>query len=156
MQAGFQKMIKTILAPFIALFTSGVLFHRCTIFGIICAVWVVFGAETEESIFGRLLTWDLYLLMFCIFLLFRLTLKRTLIAKDEIDLKSTLIFLLGDMAWGTLAMFCATFFLLTFAPSDKKSASSPYATIEQATEKLPPHVKKRVKQELNKFQVPFM
>ena len=148
-------MLKTLLAPFVALFTSGVLFHRSSFIGIVCAVWIFVTADSDAGMFSRLGTPDLYLLMVSFLLLYRVTLKRTYTDKHEIDIKNTLIYLAGDVAWAVLAMFCATFFLLSFSAGDTKTSVNPYADIENAAQNLPPQVRQQIKQELRKHQLPF-
>ena len=95
--------------------TSGVLFHRCTLIGLLCAVWVYFGAEVEESAFQRMLTPDLYLFMSSFLIFYRFLFKKVFKADNDLDWTSMFVYFLGDMAWAIAAMFCAIpFFMMLF------------------------------------------
>lgn len=149
-------MIKLLLGPFITLFTSGVLWHRSSFIGILCGIWIYFGTDKQASTFSRILTLDLYLFMLAFLTLYRLLLKKTLDDKGEPDLKQMGIYLLGDFARAVLTMVCAAFFFLSFGVSSEKKED--LNVLERAVEKegktLPPHVRRQIKNEINKY-VPF-
>lgn len=111
-------MIKKFVNFCLLILQSGILFHRSTFIGVVCGIWVFFGAQDEESVFGRLLTLDLYLLMFAFLLLYRILLLKKFTAQGELDLKAMGICLAGDFAWAVVAMFCAVPFLMMFSTSD--------------------------------------
>ena len=107
-------MINKLIKYFTLLLTSGILFHRSTIIGVLCGIWVYFGAETEESAFSRMLTSDLYLFMASFLIFFRLLFRKTLKEDGDLDLKAMLFFFLGDLVCAVVAMFCAVPFFMMF------------------------------------------
>ena len=107
-------MIRKLINSFLLLLSSGVLFHRSTLIGVLCGIWVYFGAESEESAFGRLLTSDLYLFMGAFLIFHRLLFKRTLKENGDLDLRAMSIYFLGDLAWAVIAMFCSVPFFMLF------------------------------------------
>ena len=111
-------MIKKFVNFCMLILRSGVLFHRSTFIGVLCGLWVFFGAQDEESVFGRMLTLDLYLLMFAFLLLYRMLLLKKYKADGQPDYAKMGICLAGDFAWAVVAMFCAVPFLMTFSTSD--------------------------------------
>ena len=148
-------MIKTLLAPFITLITSGVLWHRCSFVGILCGIWIYFGTDKEASTFSRILTPDLYLFMLAFLILYRLAFKKVVMKDGEIDLKVTGIYLLGDFARAVLTMICAAFFFLSFGVStDTDGLDNVGAAIENEAKNLPPQVRGQVKREIKKY-IPF-
>lgn len=148
-------MIKTLLAPFITLITSGVLWHRSSFVGILCGIWIYFGTDKEASTFSRILTPDLYLFMLSFLILYRLILKKVEMKDGEIDLKVTGIYLLGDFARAVLTMICAAFFFLSFGVStDTDDLENVGAAIENEAKNLPPQVRGQVKREIKKY-IPF-
>ncbi|MBO4520227.1 MAG: hypothetical protein J5787_03385 [Alphaproteobacteria bacterium] len=113
-------MLKKLTNYFVLLLTSGVLFHRCTIIGVLCAVWVYCGTGEDESAFSRMLTPDLYLFMVSFLIFYRLLFKKTLKPDGNLDLHATAVFLLGDLAWTVAAMFCTVplFMMLNYSGTD--------------------------------------
>lgn len=130
-------MLKKLINLFVLLLTSGVLFHRCTIIGALCAVWVYFGTGEDESAFRRMLTPDLYLFMGSFLVFYRLLFKKTLKPDGNLDLHATAVFLLGDMAWAVAAMFCTVpfFMMLNYTGTDyteqAKAAVNPRSLMRQ-------------------------
>ena len=127
-------MIKKFCNFFIILLTSGILFHRSTILGILCGIWVYFGAEVEESAFRRMLTPDLYLFMGSFLIFYRFLFKKTLKSDGDLDLNAMFFYFLGDMAWAIIAMFCAVPFFMMFnysATDYTKQAGAARALIRQ-------------------------
>ena len=107
-------MIKKFCNFFIILLTSGILFHRSTIIGILCGIWVYFGAEIEESAFRRMLTPDLYLFMGSFLIFYRFLFRKTFKSDGDLDLNAMFFYFLGDMAWAIVAMFCTVPFFMMF------------------------------------------
>lgn len=85
--------------------------HRSTIIGILCGIWVYFGAEVEESAFKRMLTPDLYLFMASFLIFYRLLFKKIEKPDGDLDLHAMSVCFLGDFAWAVVAMFCTVPFL---------------------------------------------
>ena len=112
-------MIKRFVNFCILILQSGILFHRSTFIGVVCGLWVFFGAQDEESVFGRLLTLDLYRLIFAFLLLYRILLLKKFKPNGELDVQAMALCLAGDFAWAVVAMFCAVPFLMTFSTSDE-------------------------------------
>ena len=108
------------------LLTSGVVFHHSTIIGFLCGIWIYFGAETEESSFGRMLTPDLYLLIASFLIFYRLMFRRILTEDGDLDLQAMTLAFIGDFLWAVLAMFCSVPFFMTFNFSSQR-----YAVIKQ-------------------------
>lgn len=108
-----MQMLKKIINFTSIFLTSGVLFHRCTLIGLLCAVWVYFGASEDESLFRRMLSIDLYLFMAAILTLYRMMFKKILTKSGDLDLKTMIVYCLGDVLWASTAMYCAVpFFML--------------------------------------------
>ena len=99
-------MFKKISNLFVLLLTSGILFNRCTIIGVLCAFWVYVGMGPDDSAFSRMLTPDLYLFMASFLIFYRFLFKKELKPDGNIDLHTMSIYLLGDLAWAIAAMFC--------------------------------------------------
>ena len=97
------KKISNLIVHFLA---SGFLIHHSTIIGVLCAVWVYFGAEVEESAFSRMLTPDLYLFMASVLLFYRFLFKKTFKSGNDLDWTAMTVCFLGDMLWATAVMFC--------------------------------------------------
>lgn len=112
-------MIKKFVNFCLLILQSRILFHRSTFIGVVCGLWVFFGAKEGESVFGRLLTFDLYLLMFAFLLLYRILLLKKFKPDGELDFQAMGLCFLGDFAWAVVAMFCAVPFLMTFSTSDE-------------------------------------
>ncbi len=100
-------MLKKISDLFLLFLTSGILFHRSTVIGVLCALWVYSGAEVEESAFRRMLTPDLYLFMASFLIFYRLLFKRVLKSDGDFDWTAMTVYTLGDLAWAIAVMFCA-------------------------------------------------
>ena len=105
-------MLKRMTNLFVLLLTSGVLFHRCTILGVLCGFWVYIGTQPEESPFTRMLTPDLYIFMASFLLFYRLMFKKSLTEEGDLDLKATCIYFLGDMVWAAAVLFCSVPFMM--------------------------------------------
>lgn len=130
-------MIKKLINYFMLLLTSGILFHRSTVIGILCGIWVYFGAEDEESMFGRMLTPDLFLFMGAFLIFYRFQFKKILTETGDLDLTSMFICFAGDMAWAVIAMFCTVPFLMMFSYSGQdyaektRGALNPHTLVRQ-------------------------
>lgn len=111
-------MLKKLFDSFFILLSSGILLHRSTIIGILCGIWVYFGAEVEESAFKRMLTPDLYLFMASFLIFYRLLFKKIEKPDGDLDLHAMSVCFLGDFAWAVVAMFCTVPFFMLFAFSD--------------------------------------
>ena len=98
----------------VLLLTSGVLFHHSTIIGFLCGIWVYFGAETEESAFGRMLTPDLFLLIGAFLVFYRLMFGKILKDDGDLDLHAMGMYFIGDFVWAVLAMASSVFLFMTF------------------------------------------
>jgi len=131
-------MIKKFVDTIILLITSGVVFHRCTFIGALCAVWVVFGTAEDGDMFRRLFTADLYVLMAAFVVLYRLLLKKTLDEHGEPDLKAAAVYSFGDFCWAVLAMFCVTFFLSSFVAGDKSATANQIRGIQKVNSMMRP------------------
>lgn len=107
-------MLKKMTDFFILLLTSGILFHRCTILGVLCGFWVYVGTEPDESAFARMLTPDLYIFIAAFLIFYRLMFKKNMTEEGDLDLKATGVYFLGDMAWAVAVMFCAVPFFMMF------------------------------------------
>lgn len=110
-------MIKKLMGFIGLLIRSGVLFHRSTFVGVLCGSWIFFGAVEKESVFQRMLTLDLYLFMFAFLVLYRILFGRVYVKGSNekiLDFQGMGFYLLGDMAWATLAMFCTVPFFMMF------------------------------------------
>lgn len=108
-------MLKKLFDSFFILLSSGILLHRSTIIGVLCGVWVYFGAEVEESAFKRMLTLDLYLFMASFLIFYRLLFKKTEKPNGDLDLHAMSVYFLGDFVWAVFAMFCTVPFFMLFA-----------------------------------------
>lgn len=111
-------MLKKLFDSFFILLKSGILLHRCTIIGVLCGVWVFFGAEAEESAFRRMLTLDLYLFMASFLMFYRLLFNRIDRRDGSPDWPAMGICLIGDFAWAVAAMFCTVPFFMLAGYSD--------------------------------------
>ena len=131
-------MIKKFVDTIILLISSGVVFHRCTFIGALCAAWVVFGSADDDYMFRRLFTGDLYVLMAAFVVLYRLLFKKTLDGHGDIDLKASALYAFGDFCWAVLAMFCVTFFLSSFVAGDKSATSSQIRDIQKVNAMMRP------------------
>jgi hypothetical protein len=103
--------------------TSKAVLHHCTAFGFLCALWVYYGAAEDAEIYSRLLTPDLYLLMFALCALYRLLLKRTMDRDGNIDFKMMGLYIVGDTMHAALAMVCITFFFLSLSVGDMSATT---------------------------------
>ena len=126
-------MIKKLINYFMLLLTSGILFHRSTVIGILCGIWVYFGAEDEESMFGRMLTPDLFLFMGAFLIFYRFQFKKILTETGDLDLTSMFICFAGDMAWAVIAMFCT---VPTTETGRTAGRTPPKSTSEQSNSSL--------------------
>ncbi|MBR1778346.1 MAG: hypothetical protein IJ752_07175 [Alphaproteobacteria bacterium] len=131
-------MLRKIVNSFLLLLTSGILLHRCTLIGILCGIWVYFGAEVEESAFRRMLTPDLYLFMSSFLIFYRFLFKKILKSNGELDLQAMFICFLGDLAWAVTAMFCTVPFFMMFNYSGSanyaqnvRAAAAPHSLMRQ-------------------------
>lgn len=131
-------MIKKFLNTVGLLISSGVVFHRCTFIGALCAVWVVCGTNGDDNMFHRLFTADLYLLMAAFVVLYRLLFKKTLDGKGEPDLHACAVYAFGDFCWAVLAMFCVTFFLSSFVAGDKSASMQQIHDIQKVNALMRP------------------
>lgn len=100
-------MLKRAFNYFVLIFTSGILFHRSTILGVLCALWVYSGAEVEQSAMERMMTPDLYLFMASFLFFYRLLFKRILKPDGDFNWKAMAIYTFADLLWAVAAMFCA-------------------------------------------------
>lgn len=131
-------MIKKFVDTIILLISSGVVFHRCTFIGALCAVWVVFGSADDDYMFRRLFTGDLYVLMAAFVVLYRLLFKKTLDDRGDVDLKASALYSFGDFCWAVLAMFCVTFFLSSFVAGDKSATANQIRDIQKVNALMRP------------------
>lgn len=132
-------MIKKLLNFFIILITSGILFHRSTLIGAFCGLWVYFGSQTDESAFHRMLTPDLFIFMAAFLILFRLLFKKMNKADGTPDFHGMGICFLGDFAWAVLAMFCTVqlFMMLSFSDDYLPKEQDPEAMMMQQLQNKP-------------------
>ena len=115
-------MLSKIIKFVTLILTSGVLFHHSTIIGVLCGIWVYFGAEAEQDAFGRMLTPDLYLLIGSFLIFYRLVFRKVLKEDGDLDLKAMLLYFIGDFIWAVIAMFCSVPFFMTFNFSSERYA----------------------------------
>ncbi|MGN0905258.1 MAG: hypothetical protein ACI4PW_08890 [Alphaproteobacteria bacterium] len=107
-------MLRKFVNFVLSLIFSGILLHRSTVIGALCAAWIFFGAPQEDSVFQRMLTPDLYLFMLAFLVFYRITLKRIYAPDGELDYRAMGVCLLGDMAWAVVAMMCFVPFFMMF------------------------------------------
>ena len=100
-------MIKKLFDSFFLLLSSGVLLHRSTVSGALCAIWAALTADPDESAFACLMNIDLYFAL-AVFLTFKKVAR-----KDKtLDLQEMGMGFLGDFVWAVLAMVCTVPFFL--------------------------------------------
>lgn len=122
-------MLKKFINFLTILLTSGILFHRCTLIGVLCGIWVYAGAGEDDSLIMRMLSPDLYLFMASFLIFYRLLFKKELTKNGDLDLQAMIIYSLGDLAWATAAMFCSVPFFMLFNYSGEDYAQKARATI---------------------------
>lgn len=124
-------MIKKFVSFLVTLLQSGILFHRSTYLGMLCAAWVYFGAPKDESLIQRMLTLDLYLFMFAFLVMYRVLFLKIYTPDGDLDLKTMGIYLLGDMAWAIAAMICTVPVFLIFGAADTYSSAQNNPQVKQ-------------------------
>lgn len=108
-------MLKKLFGFFITLITSGILFHRSSVLGILGGVWAFAGAGPEDSIFKRMFTPDLILFIVAFLLFYRLLFVRVNKEDGSPDFHTMGVYLLGDVLWAFGAMFCTIPVLMFFS-----------------------------------------
>ncbi len=107
-------MIKKLFDSFFILLSSGVLLHRSTVSGVLCAVWAAATADPDESAFACLMNADLYFALAVFLAFYRFSFKKVTRRDKTLDLQEMGMGFLGDFVWAVLAMVCAApFFLMT-------------------------------------------
>ncbi len=107
-------MIKKLFDSFFILLSSGVLLHRSTVSGVLCAVWAAATADPDESAFACLMNADLYFALAVFLAFYRFSFKKVTRRDKTLDLQEMGMGFLGDFVWAVLAMVCAVpFFLMT-------------------------------------------
>lgn len=105
-------MIKKLFDSFFILLSSGVLLHRSTVSGVLCAVWAAATADPDESAFACLMNVDLYFALAVFLAFYRFSFKKVTRKDKTLDLREMGVFFLGDFVWAVLAMVCAVPFFL--------------------------------------------
>ena len=106
-------MIKKLFDSFFILLSSGVLLHRSTVSGVLCAVWAA-AADPDESAFACLMNADLYFALAVFLAFYRFSFKKVTRRDKTLDLQEMGMGFLGDFVWAVLAMVCAApVFLMT-------------------------------------------
>mgnify|MGYP004668955173 CR=1 FL=1 len=105
-------MIKKLFDSFFLLLSSGVLLHRSTISGALCAIWAALTADPDESAFACLMNIDLYFALAVFLAFYRFTFKKVARKDKTLDLQEMGMGFLGDFVWAVLAMVCTVPFFL--------------------------------------------
>ncbi len=105
-------MIKKLFDSFFILLSSGVLLHRSTVSGVLCAVWAAATADPDESAFACLMNADLYFALAVFLAFYRFSFKKVTRRDKTLDLQEMGMGFLGDFVWAVLAMVCAAPFFL--------------------------------------------
>lgn len=100
-------MIKKLFDSFFILLSSGVLLHRSTVSGVLCAVWAAATADPDESAFACLMNADLYFALAVFLAFYRFSFKKVTRRDKTLDLQEMGMGFLGDFVWAVLAMVCA-------------------------------------------------